>query len=922
MAAAILCGFGGAAEQAATGMPPAELAQWEKTLRRAGASAAEVGKFDESVRRHPSEQLPSLEEYLQRTPPLTLVSILRSALRNEQEPTPPAIFTQTARVMSCEALHRISIPDTTIDSASVIASDGSCRVAATVIHPPADNRIKVFIALPTKAWNGRFRGTGGSSYAGGFIESLNTPVTKGYAVGATDTGNETGTASFALDSSGKPAWQRMRDNAYVGIHDMTVVGKALTEAFYGKAPRYSYFVGGSTGGRQALTEAQRYPNDYDGILALYPAIARDRYVPAQLWPQILMRDVNDFLSLEKREAATAAAVEACDGADGVGDGVIDDPTQCAYDPAALIGVKVGDSTFTATDARIIREIWDGPKTHDGRRLWWGPTPGTDLSTLADTGGIPLTGRPCDEGLDWFRYFLALDPMWDWRTLTRSQWELYFEQSKQEYASTYGGDDPDLTGFRDRGGKLLIVHGWADQIVPPQESIAYYESVQQRMAGSRPISEFVRLFMVPGGDHGFEGTVPTPSSRVMISTVMRWVEQGQPPERLDAELMGDHGKPIRTRPLFPYPPADANLGADEMFLGVRVLKTADAGDLAWSVKFPAACHTCQLAPGDKTTAQNAKEFFFHFRAPNGKEPLVGVHIQVDGSKVRGVLVGRQHVTFVRAGDGITVDVPRNGATLADLSTFRALPGDAPGDVTDFYTYFDSPGVQTRVEHADELRRRGAYAAGRWPVIERQAALNLEFAAREAIVALRLDKAVREQGVGTVLLMGFDTNYPTQGPKEAHEDSPPHWHMHLSWDREPIIREVGHFYLGTDGLLVENQVADVVHHQTLRFGPNQTYNTLNGEGALLFSQTITAAGAFVLGTPTGSCRLTPVAGGFQSGVDVSCDPSGMRLVVRAEDDTATGALRIYRNERLVEEHRYDPDNGVLVSSRMEYADHNGG
>ena len=154
---------------------------------------------------------------------------------------------------------------------------------------------------------------------------------------------------------------------------MTVTGKAIVQSYYGKSARYSYFVGGSTGGRQALTEAQRYPQDYDGILALYPAIARDRYVPAQLWPQILMHEENDFLPRNKLDAATAAAVKACDAVDGVVDGVIGDPMRCEYDPASLIGTKIGDGSFTAQDSRIIQGIWEGPKGHDGRFLWWGPT---------------------------------------------------------------------------------------------------------------------------------------------------------------------------------------------------------------------------------------------------------------------------------------------------------------------------------------------------------------------------------------------------------------------------------------------------------------------------------------------------------------------------------------------------------------------
>jgi pimeloyl-ACP methyl ester carboxylesterase len=551
--AAAICGnSSSSSEPAASDALSVDVASWGEALRQAGASAAEVARFQDKIRSLSPVERIKWEDYLRTAPPDFFDTYLLSTRREQSEPTPEDIFRDVTPVKSCEALHHVAIADTTIDAAAVSASDGSCRVTATVIHPPAHNPIKVFVALPTKSWNGRFRGTGGSGYAGGHIENLDIPVTKGYAVGATDTGNEQGTANFALDSHGKQAWSRLRDNAYLGIHDMTVVGKALTQAFYGHAPRYAYFVGGSTGGRQALTEAQRYPEDYDGILALYPAIARDRYVPAQLWPQILMREANDFLPKDKREAATAAAIKACDGADGVIDGVIDDPTRCEYDPVALVGTKIGDSVFSATDAEVVRGIWAGPKAHDGSSLWWGLTPGTDLSVLADTGGTALAGKPCEEGLDWFRYFLVLDPKWDWTTLSRAEFELLFEQSIEEHASVYGGDDPNLSGFRNRGGKLLIIHGLADQIVPPQESIAYFNNVLQRMGGPLRTAAFIRLFMVPGADHGFGSRVPVPSPAEMIGALLHWVERGQAPEQLIADLPDKKGNTMRTRPLFPYP----------------------------------------------------------------------------------------------------------------------------------------------------------------------------------------------------------------------------------------------------------------------------------------------------------------------------------------------------------------------------------
>ena len=533
----------------ATPASDSRLKGWEQGLRQAGASPAELKKL-QWLAEHESDPA-SFEEYLRTTPARAVVKDLRRMVRNDDEPVPAAVFAGITPMTSCEALRSIFIPDTIVDSARVQDSDHSCRIAATIVHPPENIPIRIFVALPMRAWNGRFRGTGGSGYAGGFEWRLDLPVSKGYAVAATDTGNPAGSADFAIGPEGRSAWLQMRDNAYVGIHDMTVVGKALTESFYGKAPRYSYFVGAATGGRQALTEAQRYPQDYDGIVALAPAISRDRYVPAQLWPQLVMRDAHDYVSKEKTDAATAAAVKTCATGDGAIDRVISDPTQCKYDPAALVGTKVGGSVFTATDAEVISAIWTGPRSHDGKFLWWGPPRGAELSVLADSGGTPPSGKPFQEGLDWFRFFLALDPRWDWTTLSRSQFELLFEQSIEEYAGLYGGDEADLSGLRDHGGKLLIIHGWADQIVPPQNSVAYYQRVARRMGGSGQIEPFMRLFMVPGADHGFSTDVPMPAMREMVAAILNWVEHGQAPERLDAQLVGERGELVRTRFVYPF-----------------------------------------------------------------------------------------------------------------------------------------------------------------------------------------------------------------------------------------------------------------------------------------------------------------------------------------------------------------------------------
>ena len=416
-----------------------------------------------------------------------LVAVLAGGLRllRAAETPPKPLYPGLTPACACESLTNLSLPNTTIESAVVDTSNRMCRVTAIVTHPPAGDRVKVWIGLPLTNWNGRFQGTGGGGFLGGHSNSLRGPVRQGFSAGATDTGHEGGSGKFALDANGRLDWQAIIDNAYLGIHKMTVVGKALTKAFYGKAPRYSYFVGGSTGGRQGLMEAQRFPDDYDGIISACPAINWHRFVSASLWPQVVMIEMKNFVSKAKLDAATAAAIAACDADDAVKDGVIDDPFHCAYDPKALVGTKVGDDTFTAADAAVIRKIWEGPHTQDGRFMWYGLERGADMFPYAGTsgsgtGGSPLNGKPFSIALEYWLYYLAQDAKWDWSTLTYSGFEQLWTKSVEQYGAVIGTDDPDLTRFRDRGGKVIIYHGLADELIPAAGSIDYYKRLQQRM----------------------------------------------------------------------------------------------------------------------------------------------------------------------------------------------------------------------------------------------------------------------------------------------------------------------------------------------------------------------------------------------------------------------------------------------------------
>jgi pimeloyl-ACP methyl ester carboxylesterase len=360
-------------------------------------------------------------------------------------------------------------------------------------------------------------------------------VRQGFAAGATDTGHDGMSGSFGLDANRRLNWQAIVDNAHLGIHEMTVVGKALTKAFYGKAPRYSYFVGFSTGGRQGLMEAQRYPEDYDGIVSGCPAINWHKFILAELWPQVVMSSSSNRVSTAKLRAATAAAIAACDAADGVTDGLIDDPSRCTFDPKALVGTPVGDSTFTEADADVIRKIWEGPRAQDGTFLWYGMSRGADLSALGGPGPFSIP-------MDWVRYFLVQDPKWDVSSLTPAEFELLFKQSVEEYGAVFGTDNPDLSRFRDHGGKIIIMHGQADQLIMAEGTVDYYRRVLQQMGGREKVMPFARMFLIPGAGHGNGGV-----GNGGVDAVIRWVEEGLAPGKLI-----NRGPNGRTRPLFPYP----------------------------------------------------------------------------------------------------------------------------------------------------------------------------------------------------------------------------------------------------------------------------------------------------------------------------------------------------------------------------------
>lgn len=450
-------------------------------------------------------------------------------------------------VRACETLTLLNFSDGTQVTSAVTLQEAPPVCSVTLLVP---ERINVSVLLPVETWNGRFQGVGGGGYDGVPVWALLSDATEaGYAAASTDTGHSGAilNGEWAWSPTGQN-WSQIQDFGFRSLDEMTVKAKAVIEAYYGQPSEYSYWNGCSTGGRQGLMLAQRYPDHYDGILAGAPAINWPRFHPAQLWPQVLMRAGDNIVPQCKFEAVNAAAIEACDGLTGVEDGVID-PSVCDFDPATLVGTETDCGTITEEDAALVEAIWEGAKRTDGSFMWYGLEPGASFSGLANTvssGDQGIEGVPFPIAADWVKWWLEKDPTWTWQTAgaTVEQLEAWYDQSTEEYDWVLATDDPDLRPFRDRGGKVILWHGWADDLIFPRGTIDYYERAVDTLGDRHELQDFARLFMAPGVAHCGGGAGPAPADP--FGAVVDWVERGQAPDKLLAS------RDTVTRPLCPWP----------------------------------------------------------------------------------------------------------------------------------------------------------------------------------------------------------------------------------------------------------------------------------------------------------------------------------------------------------------------------------
>jgi feruloyl esterase len=414
-----------------------------------------------------------------------------------------------------------------------------CRVAAT-LRPVSDSEIRIEVWMPASNWNGRLQSVGNGAWAGSIsYPALATAITAGYAAASTDTGHTGNNPHFV---PGHP--EKVIDFAYRSVHVMTAAAKTVAAAFYGDAPERSYFNGCSTGGRQALVEAQRYPADFDGIIAGAAAYYTTHLQGAQVWmAQAAHQDDAGFIPASKYPALHRAVVEACDALDGVKDGVLEDPTRCHFDPAVLACKGAdGPSCLTAPQVALAKKVYAGlisPRT--GQKLFPGLEPGSEM------GWNSLMGpQPMSLAVEVYQYLVFQNPQWDYRGFDPDR---DIRAAANTIGSTMDSVDPNLEPFFKRGGKLLMYHGWADPGIPPRSSVNYYNSVVDTLGGAAKTKDSIRLFMVPGMGHcrGGDGT----DTFDPVSPLDQWVTKGQAPDQIPAAHL-TKGVADRTRPLCPYP----------------------------------------------------------------------------------------------------------------------------------------------------------------------------------------------------------------------------------------------------------------------------------------------------------------------------------------------------------------------------------
>ena len=514
---------------------------------------------------------------------LLTVTLSQAALAQKSEKA-------EAQAGSCEKLAKLALPNATVTSAEVVAAGSFhansavtpwaaqadalyrslpafCRVRVES-HPSSDSDIKIEVWLPLDNWNGKFQGRGNGGFAGEIDDfTLAIAVREGYATAATDTGH----AASGVDARwalGHP--EKVTDFGYRAIHEMTQDAKLVVKQFYGKHPlQRAYFASCSNGGRQALMEAQRYPGDYDGIIAGAPANYWTHLVTTAIWQmQATLMDSASYIPPAKLPAVAKAVDAACDAQDGTSDGIIDDPRKCHFDPSSML-CKADDTKecLTAAQATALKKIYAGPSDANGKQIYPGLLPGAEEGQggwgLWITGPEPGKSLMQMFGTGFFSDMVFEKPDWNFRDANISD---IVKAADAKLAKTLNATDPNLSPFKAHGGKLILYHGWNDPAISAVNTVNYYQSVVDVM-GQDGFDSFARVYMVPGmqhcdggvgpdsfGENGPWPNVSDPHQSLQLS-LEQWVEKGTAPKEIVATKFSgpfNSGHAEMKRPLCAYP----------------------------------------------------------------------------------------------------------------------------------------------------------------------------------------------------------------------------------------------------------------------------------------------------------------------------------------------------------------------------------
>jgi feruloyl esterase len=541
--------------------------------------------------------------------PAVVIAALYGGLLAAEASASPGSSPARAPAQACSSLSGLPLPglprpDTATVTAAEVAGSG-CQVAIEIADR-SDPRggdpgmIGIDLTLPD-SWNGNYMAEGGGVYCGpaGFVTlAADQWLAAGYAISQTDCGHtgyanalispwvcpgSTPSPTFACQAAGGLNWNRIDDFGYLSFHLEAVESKFVIDRYYANRAQYSFWNGCSTGGRQGLSEAERYPTDFNGVLAGAPALNWDQFMVAQMWPQLVMEWSGDELSACKENLVNTTLQAKCADQDGQVDGVFD-PRTCDVIGVlrSLIGTSTPCGVFTATDARVIQEIWQGPRLSGsqsnlltGLPVWFGMEPGANLSgvfvpppILGPGGGLGLAttfapnpaspdvlaGAPFIPSDDWFQKWIKQDPSWVYTEESYQQYWQDFLKSGRMFDYAMAADNPNLSAFRAAGGKLIMWQGLADQLIFTGDSINFYNRAIAANGGLNRTEQFWRYFVAPGVAHcgtpGAGSIAPTNPMQQVID----WVEHGHAPAALDAS--GTINGQAVTRPLCPYPDPDA------------------------------------------------------------------------------------------------------------------------------------------------------------------------------------------------------------------------------------------------------------------------------------------------------------------------------------------------------------------------------